>query len=555
MASARESGWKAQELDTADDPHIDWKERPWARENSYRFDIDEGLKYFNLFNGSLLLANPQELLMRIFKAAISQNKIEVARECLSLDLTIEMVMHFRCEYGATLLHHAMAQTHASPDWIRFLCNECHIDPTALDQYEASALHTAVDVSPIFDASPVFIEDESTMKTTVVVDVAARKLACTRELLKRCPELYDLRDLYGNAALHDAFYTPIIFEYLCAYPQQAQIETGYAGYYRDSSQFVELLNRINLETGQTLLNQLLEGLHWNYVKEELACVLFGILLEYGIDLSPPPGQTSISPILQLEMLEAHAPERCTRIGPMLRKWTKPTGSTPIIYDTEVFNQLRRYLACEENSELQTLLTAQPQLITACRDKVGNSILACAVYRRNRPLIEWLLQQGVELWIENKYQQTPLHAAFLIRAGEISALLYHYEKQIRNNPMAKRNDDSFIRVFMSSPDPRAMSEVTHKRQIKIFNETMEALSRSGVKLPEATHRIAIDVINSLEREADSAIAPPQVVVSPSPASGLRHRGGGGGEADPSTMPMARVLAVVPHSGALVDYTIGL
>ncbi len=157
---------------------------------------------------------------------------------------------------------------------------------------------------------------------------------------------------------------------------------------------------------------------------------------------------------------------------------------------------------ETSELLALLEKQPELM-AVRDQHNRTILMIAAYYRNAELVQRLLEQGVDLWDdENKFKHTALQHAFMMYEGKVAALLYYYEKQIKGNPMEGRNDDAYTNVFLASPDLKFISEVEHAAQIRVFTATMDKLYHSGAKLPEATHRIALERIEKRNRDARSS-----------------------------------------------------
>lgn len=191
---------------------------------------------------------------------------------------------------------------------------------------------------------------------------------------------------------------------------------------------------------------------------------------------------------------------------------------------------RCITCGETREVISFLEQHPEVMHD-QDKEGNAIFSRVVRTQNIHLINWLLKKGVDLWATNKYGQTALHRAFVIRAGEVSALLYYYEKLIPGNPMEAKNDLEYASVFLAPPDPRILTKEWHQAQIQIFRETMDELCRNRATLPEATFRIAIEQIDKLNRESRSlsdssggSSAAGGAVDSTD--SGLHHRGSGSG-----------------------------
>ena len=195
----------------------------------------------------------------------------------------------------------------------------------------------------------------------------------------------------------------------------------------------------------------------------------------------------------------------------------------MYDAVLIEKIYEHLAREETLKLQALLIRQAEIIRNYRDTEGTSLLGMAVNRNNKALVEWLLEQGVDLWVENNYGQTPLHIAFLLREGEIAAILYYHESKIHDNPMGDRNRKAFSDVFLCPPNPYAMPKEIHEAQISIFNQKMEYLSRSGSRLPEATHDIAVENMEKLKREARS-FSDVSTASSASAGSAVRYRGVG-------------------------------
>ncbi len=195
-------------------------------------------------------------------------------------------------------------------------------------------------------------------------------------------------------------------------------------------------------------------------------------------------------------------------------------------------IERCITCGSTEEVVSFLEAYPDVMYA-QDEDGNAILSRVARTSNIQLINWLLKKGVDLLAANKYGQTALHRAFVVRDGEIAALLYHYEKQIPGNPMEAKNDLEYTNVFLALPDIRIrdLNEAWHKEQVEIFKKTMDDLSSRHVKLHEATFKITMEHIE-LNREARSLSDSSTGSGASGSGSGasagstLRHRGGGGG-----------------------------
>lgn len=187
-----------------------------------------------------------------------------------------------------------------------------------------------------------------------------------------------------------------------------------------------------------------------------------------------------------------------------------------------SSIERCITCGSTRDIISFLEKYPDVMDD-QDEEGNAIFSRIARTHNIDLINWLLKKGIDLWATNKYGQTALHRAFVIRAGEVSALLYYYEKQIRGNPMEAKNDLEYTKVFLALPDPRIrdLNQEWHDNQVRIFNATMDELCRSGAKLPEATFNIAIERIDRLNREARS--------LSDSSSGSGASGGGSGSSAD--------------------------
>ena len=224
-------------------------------------------------------------------------------------------------------------------------------------------------------------------------------------------------------------------------------------------------------------------------------------------------------------------------------------------------IERCITCGSTEEVVSFLEKHPDVMYA-QDEDGNAILSRVARTSNIQLISWLLKKGVDLLAANKYGQTALHRAFVVRDGAVSALLYYYEKQIPGNPMEAKNDSEYTNIFLALPDVRIrdLNEAWHKEQVETFKKTMHDLSSRHVRLPEATHRIAMEHIDRLNREARSlsdSSGGSGASSGGSAGSELHHRRGGGasggGGADEEKTPLlveTAFKAAAAGEGALSD-----
>lgn len=136
----------------------------------------------------------------------------------------------------------------------------------------------------------------------------------------------------------------------------------------------------------------------------------------------------------------------------------------MYNADLFELIDGHICRNEMSELIALLKKSSQLKYLCSED-GTSLLSRAAYYGNVEATQWLLEQGVDLWSENKYGQTALHIAFIVREGATAALLYHYERQIQDNPMAEKNLKLYHELFLSLRPYETEAEEENKKREKI------------------------------------------------------------------------------------------
>ena len=231
---------------------ISWQEQTWWSEAGPAcFDLKIALEFLGLLKSEEEKSDREELVVRIFRASVAQNNMELARSCLTTyGLTAELIMRFRREGNPSIFQLAMESKEASVEWINFLSEECGLESmlNLLDEDNYSALHKAAERG---------------------------NLSCVQAILKRCPDLYDQRSKYGEvAAVHSAVFYPEVLEYLCAYPSQS---VGYMGPYKDPEKLTDLLNSGHL------YHRIFGQIRWHSFNKDLAYQSIEILLRYGADL--------------------------------------------------------------------------------------------------------------------------------------------------------------------------------------------------------------------------------------------------------------------------------
>ncbi len=159
----------------------------------------------------------------------------------------------------------------------------------------------------------------------------------------------------------------------------------------------------------------------------------------------------------------------------------------------FNAIERHLAHRESRKAIRLLVDNPKIITY-HNAEGDTVLHKAVFYGNEMIATWLLNYGVDLLSKDQYDETPLHLAFRIREGALAALLYHYEKQIPENPMEAKNLQLYTTCFLKDrPDKWRQAE------IEVFHTRSGAFSKDRLAVPKRTLDLTLANLGREPREA--------------------------------------------------------